>query len=62
MNVLMMDLAEKNGANLFFNEKCIDVNFKTSSTAFENTKSKKRQIINSDFTIGADGTFQLSKK
>ena len=62
MNVLMMDLAEKNGANLFFNEKCIDVNFKTSSTTFENTKSKNQQIINSDFIIGADGTFSVVRK
>ena len=58
----MMDLAEKNGANLFFNEKCIDVNFKTSSTTFENTKSKNQQIINSDFIIGADGTFSVVRK
>ena len=62
MNVLMMDLAEKNGANLFFNEKCINVNFKTSSTTFENTKSKNQQIINSDFIIGADGTFSVVRK
>ena len=36
MNVLMMDLAEKNGAKLYFNEKCIEVDFQKSIVAFEN--------------------------
>ena len=45
MNVLMMDLAEKNGANLYFNEKCIDVDFEKSIVSFENTLSKKKCVM-----------------
>ena len=62
MNVLMMNLAEKNGANLYFNEKCIDVDFEKSIVSFENTLSKKTKIVNSDFVIGADGAFSIVRK
>ena len=62
MNVLMMNLAEKNGANLYFNEKCIDVDFEQSIVTFENTEFKKNQNIKSDFLIGADGAFSVVRK
>ena len=45
MNLLMMDLAEKNGANLNFNEKCIDVDFNKNQIKFENTLTKKIKSI-----------------
>ena len=62
MNVLMMDLAEKNGAKLNFNEKCVDVDFEQSIVTFENTESKKNQNVKSDFLIGADGAFSVVRK
>ena len=62
MNVLMMNLAEKNGAKLHFNEKCIDVDFDQSIVAFENTQTKKNRKIKSDFIIGADGAFSVVRK
>ena len=62
MNVLMMNLAEKNGASLHFNEKCIDVDFEQSIAAFENTESRKTQSVGSDFLIGADGAFSAVRK
>jgi len=62
MNVLMMNLAEKNGANLHFNEKCIDVDFEQSIVTFENAELKKNQNIKSDFLIGADGAFSVVRK
>lgn len=62
MNVLMMDLAEKNGAKLYFNEKCIDVDFQKSIVAFENSITKNRQHVKSDFIVGADGAFSQVRK
>ena len=62
MNVLMMNLAEKNGASLHFNEKCIDVDFEQSIATFENTESRKTQSVGSDFLIGADGAFSVVRK
>ena len=57
MNLLMMNLAENNGANLFFNEKCIDVDFNNTQVKFENTLTKTHTNVKSDFIIGADGAF-----
>ena len=62
MNVLMMDLAEKNGANLHFNEKCIDVDFENSVVTFENSITKENKLKKSDFIIGADGAFSVVRK
>ena len=62
MNLLMIDLAEKNGANLNFNEKCIDVDFTKNKVIFENALTKKRKGIKSDFIIGADGAFSNVRK
>ena len=62
MNLLMMNLAEKNGATLNFNQKCIDVDFENSIVDFENTETKKNQNIKSDFLIGADGAFSVVRK
>lgn len=62
MNILMMDLAEKKGAKLYFNQKCIDVDFEKSVIAFENPITKEYQQIKSDFIIGADGAFSEVRK
>ena len=62
INLLMMDLAEKNGAKIFFNEKCVDINFKKTQAIFENTNTKKTTISVSDFIIGADGAFSEVRK
>lgn len=55
LNALMMELAEKNGANLAFNQLCTDVDFKSNTVIFENTKTKENTAIKSDIIIGADG-------
>ena len=62
MNVLMMDLAEKKGAKLYFNEKCIDVDFEKSIVAFENSITNQHQHVKSDFILGADGAFSQVRK
>jgi kynurenine 3-monooxygenase len=55
LNALMMELAEKKGAKLEFNQFCKDVDFDTKSVTFENTNTKETKTINSDIIIGADG-------
>jgi len=62
MNVLMMDLAEKNGASLFFNEKCVNADLNKGIATFENSKSKRKKNIKSDVLIGADGAFSVVRK
>ena len=57
LNVIMMNLAEKNGAKLHFNERCIDVNFTGLSAKFENSNTQNKSEIETDTIIGADGTY-----
>ena len=62
MNVLMMSMAEKNGAKLHFNEKCIDTDLISASATFKNTISEKARKIQSDLLIGSDGAFSAVRK
>ena len=56
LNMLMMEMAEKNGSKLYFNEKCVNANLEKASATFENTKTSKEQEISTDLLIGADGS------
>lgn len=62
LNILMMNLAEQNGAQLYFNEKCVDVDFENAIVTFENSETKASQKIKSDFIIGADGAFSVVRQ
>ena len=62
LNVLMMELAEKNGAVLEFNQKCIDIDFNKNQAIFKSQISNKKTTLNSDFFIGADGAFSAIRK
>lgn len=62
LNVLMMKLASENGANLFFNEQCVEADFKNSSVVFVNKNTSRKQKIYSDLIIGADGAFSAIRK
>jgi kynurenine 3-monooxygenase len=62
LNVLMMKLAEENGAILHFNEKCVDANLEEAKAIFENTHTTKKQTISADVLIGADGAFSAVRK
>ena len=62
LNVLMMELAEKNGAELYFNEKCVEANFEQSRVIFKNTNTNIKKAIASDLIIGADGAFSAIRK
>ncbi len=55
LNALMMELAEKKGAKLEFNQLCEDVDFSNSTTTFKNTVTNEVKTIDSDIVIGADG-------
>ena len=62
LNVLMMKLAEENGAILHFNEKCVDADLEEAKVIFENTHTTKKQTISADVLIGADGAFSSVRK
>ena len=57
LNLILMEMAEKNGAKIYCNQKCLDVDFSSSDTTFEHTKTGEKTTVNSDLLIGADGAF-----
>lgn len=55
LNCRLMDLAEKEGATIYFNHKCKEVDLDSASATFE---SRGREIhAHADLLIGADGAF-----
>ena len=50
LNVLMMEMADKNGAKLYFNEKCVDANLEEAIATFENTNTATKTSNFSRFT------------
>jgi kynurenine 3-monooxygenase len=61
LNCLLMDLAEKQGVKFFFNEKCTNVNLKSTSCTFENAETKKTTEVESDRIFGTDGAFSAAR-
>ena len=61
LNCLLMDLAEKNGATIHFEERCTHVDLKTATATFENGASKKISQVTSDRVFGTDGAFSASR-
>jgi len=57
LNVQLLELADENpDVHLHFNHKCLDIDFETGTTTFEN-KSGEKVIQEADYVIGGDGAF-----
>lgn len=61
LNCVLMDLAEKHGAEIFFNERVEDIDLPTGKIKVENTETKKETTIEADRIFGADGGFAASR-
>lgn len=58
VNAKMMDIAEEYGnAEIFYNEKCIDVDLENGIVYLENTETEKKSEVQSDLVFAADGAF-----
>ena len=60
LNSKLMDLAEQQGAEIFFNHKCSTVDWKTNKIVFELPGSQLR-IQDSELIFGADGAFSAAR-
>ena len=71
LNKKLMDLAEKNGVEIFFNEKCDTIDWKNNKVSFENTidypasakATAGRRLTTIDFQLlfGADGAYSAAR-
>lgn len=61
LNCKLMDLAEKNGAEIFFSEKCETIDWEKNAVTFENTLNEQRTTVNSQLVFGSDGAFSAAR-
>src|SRR5665213_2131264 len=58
LNCKLMDLAEHwDNIELFFEERCTDIDLESGTARFENSKSGKLTVNESDLIFGSDGAF-----
>ena len=57
LNMVLMDEAEKNGVNMFFNHRCTEVDFEKTSLTLQAIGAASSQTFDFDFIIGADGAY-----
>jgi kynurenine 3-monooxygenase len=61
LNKMLMNLAESNGVEIFFTEKCESINWKTDEIIFENTINHKQQTTNYKLCFGSDGAYSAAR-
>lgn len=61
LNKVLMSLAEKHGAEIFFNEKCSAVNWTKNEIEFESTLTEESETSNFDLMFGADGAYSAAR-
>lgn len=61
LNKKLMDLAEANGAQIFFNEKCEHINWQNKAVTFSNTANHQHSTINYELLFGSDGAYSAAR-
>ena len=61
LNMKLTDVAEQHGVDIFFNEKCVAIDFSSNNVEFENVTSFQKTRIQADIIFGADGAFSATR-
>ena len=61
LNKKLMDLAEENGVEIFFNQKCNNINWNENIITFENTFNTQLSTINAQLIFGSDGAYSAAR-
>ena len=61
LNCVLMDLAEKNGVQIEFNQRCAHIDLNAASMTVEDGDSKKSKTIDGDIIIGTDGAYSAAR-
>ena len=57
LNKKLIDVAEQVGVQIFFQERCIGINWKENEVEFENTATESTSHVNANMIFAADGAF-----
>ena len=61
LNCVLMDLAEKQGVEIFFNERCDGVDLKKGNAIFENFETQKKTEVHADYLFATDGAGSVAR-
>ena len=61
LNRKLMDLAEANNVEIFFNQKCESIDWKNNEIYFTNTEEDSTSNIQSDLIFGSDGAYSAAR-
>lgn len=61
LNCKLMDLAEQNGAEIFFNEKCNIINWNKNEIEFEKLNSPVTEKVKAGLIFGSDGAYSAAR-
>lgn len=61
LNQLLMSEAEKSGASIYFDRRCISIDFKKNEMVLQQEQSGDTEKISADIFFGADGAFSVSR-
>lgn len=61
LNCRLMDLAEENGAEIIFNEKCNSINWEANEIEFEKTNAPEIEHVKADLIFGSDGAYSAAR-
>ena len=61
LNCEMMNLAEKNGVKIQFNQRCTGIDLEKSTSRFEDQLTHKENVVVSDLVFSADGAFSAGR-
>lgn len=61
LNKKLMDLAEQNGAEIFFNEKCETIDWKKNEITFQHQANHQLQTTHYQLCFGSDGAYSAAR-
>ncbi len=61
LNKMLMDLAEVNGAEIFFNQKCETVDWKKNELTLQETSNFQLSTFNFQLLFGSDGAYSAAR-
>lgn len=61
LNCRLMELAEQNGAEIIFNQRCESIDWNKNELHFQNASSEQRTTINGQLIFGSDGAFSAAR-
>ena len=61
LNCTLMDLAEKNNVEIFFNERCDNIDWNKNEIHFTDLSNNQSHCVQADLIFGSDGAFAASR-